>query len=432
MRVSTALMTQVSLASMLDQQKKLSDTQLQVSTGKQLLSPSDDPYGSARTLDLEETIGLNEQYQVNAGHAQNRLALEEGTLEGFNNAIQRIRELMIAGNNDSQTVESRAFMAEEIDQLLEQVLSLGNAVDSNGEYIFGGYQGKTKPFEADGVGNFLYYGDNGQRYLKVGSATQVAVGDSGLDAFVAIRNGNGTFKTLDDANNKGSGIIDPGSVSGSYIADNYKIKFLPPSSGSSIDPVEYYVLDGSDNIIEPAAQAGLSEAAFIAGANPGIPYEEGAVIVGLDTLGVKTSITGSPSANVGPPLEQDVFYISPSNHQSIFTTIQNFIDALRGPQTSASDLAAFHNKMNRAIVDIDQGIGRTLEIRARIGARLNTVDKQLEINESFSLQMKTTLSGIQDLDYASAITRLNLQLTGLQAAQSAYTKIQNLSLFNYL
>jgi len=432
MRVSTALISQVSLAAMLDQQKKMSDTQLQVSTGKKLLAPSDDPYGSARTLDLNETIGLNTQYQENAGHAKNRLALEEGTLEGFNTAVQRIRELMIAGNNDSQTIESRAFISEEIEQLLDQVLSLSNATDSNGEYIFGGYQGKTKPFEADGVGNFLFYGDSGQRFLKVGSSTSVAIGDSGQDAFVAVKNGNGTFQTLDDSNNKGSGIIDPGSVSGNYVADNYKIKFLPPSSGSSIDPVEYYVLDGGDNIIEPAAQAGMAEAAFIAGANPGIQFEEGAVIAGLDTLGVKTSITGSPTANAGPPLEQDVFTISPSNHQSIFSTIQNFIDTLRGPQSTSSDLAAFHNKMNRAIVDIDQGMGRILEVRARIGARLNTVDKQLEINEAFTLQMKTTLSGIQDLDYASAITQLNLQLTGLQAAQSAYTKIQGLTLFNYL
>ncbi|MDX1812373.1 MAG: flagellar hook-associated protein FlgL, partial [Gammaproteobacteria bacterium] len=266
MRVSTALISQTSLNSMLDQQKKLSDTQLQVSTGKRLLSPSDDPYGSARTLDLEETIGLNDQYQVNAGHAKNRLALEEGTLDGFNTALQRVRELMIVGNNDSQTVESRSFMAEEVQQLLDQVLSLANAVDSNGEYIFGGYQGKTKPFEADGIGNFIYYGDAGQRFLKVGAETQVAVGDSGHDAFVAVRNGNGTFQTQDDSNNKGTGIIDPGTVSGQYVADNYKIKFLPPSSGNSIDPVEYYVLDGNDNIIEPAGSAGTSEAAFLAAA----------------------------------------------------------------------------------------------------------------------------------------------------------------------
>jgi flagellar hook-associated protein 3 FlgL len=48
------------------------------------------------------------------------------------------------------------------------------------------------------------------------------------------------------------------------------------------------------------------------------------------------------------------------------------------------------------------------------------------------LQSEKTLSGIQDLDYAEAISSLNLQLVGLQASQQAFTRIQNLSLFNYL
>ena len=432
MRVSTTLLATSSLAAMLDQQSKLSNTQKQVSTGKRLLAPADDPYGSARTLDLNKTIDTNTQYQSNAGQATSRLSLEDGTLDSAGTALQRIRELMVTANNDSQTPESRRFISDEAKQLMDQLVSLSNVRDSNGEYLFSGYQGKTKPFGYDATGNVQYYGDNGQRFLQVGTSSKVAVGDSGVDSFVAVKNGNGDFQSLDDANNKGTGVIDPGTVSGNYIADNYTIKFLPPSSGNSQDPVEYYVLDGNNNIIVPSAQAGSSEAAFIAGGNAGIPYEEGAVIQGLDTKGVKTSITGSPSASAGPPLQQDVFHVNPSSNESIFTTVKNFIDTLTGPQSTDAERAAFHNKMNRALSNLDQGVGRILDVRARIGARLNTVDKQNSINESYTLQMKTTLSGIQDLDYASAITTMNLQLTGLQAAQSAYAKIQGLSLFKYM
>ena len=81
---------------------------------------------------------------------------------------------------------------------------------------------------------------------------------------------------------------------------------------------------------------------------------------------------------------------------------------------------------------MDQSIGKILEIRANVGARLNTVDKQIEINASFTLQLKTTLSEIRDLDFSEAVTKLNLRLVGLQAAQNAYTRVQGLSLFNYL
>jgi len=425
MRISSSLLSKNGLETMLAQQKKLSDTQLQVSTGNRILAPSDDPYGSARSLDLKETISANEQFTSNSTQVENRLSLEEGTLIGVGNALQRVRELMINANNDSQTIESRRLIRSEIEQLLQQVISLSNTADSNGEYIFSGYQGKTKPFDTDGVGNFNYYGDDGQRFLKVGPSTTVAMGDSGEAAFLDIKNGNGKYQTQDDPNNTGGGIIDPGTILGSYVADNYSIKFLPASSGSVYDPVEYYVLDGANNIIVPAAQVGITEAAFTGGGFPGVAYEDGAVVQGLDTLGVKTSISGTPAVG-------DSFSISPSNNQSMFATIQNLIDTLGMAQQGTADLTEFHNAMNRNIVDIDQSIGSILDIRASIGARLNTVDKQIEINESFTLQLKTTLSEIQDLDYSEAVTRLNMQLVGLQAAQNAYTKIQGLSLFNYL
>jgi len=425
MRISSSLLAKNGLETMLAQQKKLSDIQLKVSTGNRILAPSDDPYGSARSLDLQETIRANEQYTKNSSQLENRLSLEEGTLIGVGNSLQRVRELMISANNDSQTIETRRLIRSEVEQLLQQVISLSNTADSNGEYIFSGYQGKTKPFDTDGVGNFNYYGDDGQRFLKVGPSTTLAMGDSGETAFLAIKNGNGKFQAVDNPNNTGGGIIDPGTTFGSYVADNYAVKFIPPSTGSTFDPVEYYVLDGANNIIVPAAQAGITEAAFTGGGFAGVAYEDGAVLQGLDALGVKTSISGTPAAG-------DEYTISPSNNQSMFASIQNFIDTLGMAQQGTADLTEFHNAMNRNIIDMDQSIGSILDVRASIGARLNTVDKQIEVNESFTLQLKTTLSEIQDLDYSEAVTRLNMQLVGLQAAQNAYTKIQGLSLFNYL
>jgi len=451
MRVSTNALTQISLEAMLKQQLDLSKTQLQVTNGKRLTAPSDDPYGSARSLDLMEAVRLNDQYQVNAGYARNRLSLEEGTLDGVGTAAQRVRELMVLANNDSQNIETRRFIKEEVDQLLDQLLALANTVDSNGEYIFAGYQGKTIPFGADGFGGFNYDGDDGTRLVKMSESTSIAMGDAGVDAFLEIKNGNGTFQTTEFAANQGTGIIDPGSEIGPYVPGTYTVKFLPPSSGNFYDGLEYYVLDNNNDILVPAANVGITEAAFIGlfngGGATGIKYEEGAEIQGLNANGMKLSIAGTPFVDTVPPLDEtapnpsvfvvnpvtsDGFTIEPSQNVSLFETVSNFSKALVSPQNSDAESAHFHNAMNRVLADVDESVGRVLEIRARIGARLSTVDKQLNINEAFSLQMNTTLSSIQDLDYSEAITRLNLQLTGLQAAQNAYTKIQGLSLFNYL
>ncbi len=441
-RISTSQVSLYSLETMLKNQKELSRTQLQISTGKRILAPADDPYGSSRLLDLKETVAINEQYQINANQAKNRLNLEEGVLEGVSNAIQRIRELAIQANNDSQTRESRNFISQEIEKLFDQILDLANSTDANGEYLFSGYQGKTRPFAPDINGQVQYYGDDGQRQLKIGTATSVEVSDSGADVFMAVKNGNGTFTTREGANNLGSGVIDPGSVIGNYIPDDYTIKFIPPSNPADpTAPPEYYVLNGNGEVIvagsgvTPPGGAPLypDEATFLAavagGTDTGVPYQEFESIAGLDQYGIQVHLLGTPDTSTTPG---DSFTLSPSRNQSLFTTVRNLIDTLDIAPVDDAASARFHNAMNRAIIDLDQNLGKILEVRARVGARLNTVDKQLDINESFTLQMKQGVSEIEDLDYAEAVTRLNLQLVGLQGAQQTYMKIQGLSLFNYL
>ena len=83
------------------------------------------------------------------------------------------------------------------------------------------------------------------------------------------------------------------------------------------------------------------------------------------------------------------------------------------------------------MAEIQGALENVSQARTRIGSRMNTIDSQKDGNDAYLLSAQTTLSSVQDLDYAEAVSRLQLQLTGLQAAQQAYLKIQNLSLFNY-
>ena len=84
------------------------------------------------------------------------------------------------------------------------------------------------------------------------------------------------------------------------------------------------------------------------------------------------------------------------------------------------------------MLHIDQTLDRALDTRAEVGARLNAIESQDNINEEALLRLETTKSGIEDLDYAEAISRFQQQLVALQAAQQSYTQIQGLSLFNYI
>ena len=92
-RISTYMMSQRSLTAMLNQQGRVSQTQLQLSTGKRVLAPSDDPAAASRILNINGALGTVEQYQNNADRAKSRLETEESILEGATNVLQRAHEL---------------------------------------------------------------------------------------------------------------------------------------------------------------------------------------------------------------------------------------------------------------------------------------------------------------------------------------------------
>ena len=299
MRISTSQVFRQSVDAMLDKQRELTQTELQVASGKRILRPSDDPSATVRILDLKEAGQRLAQYQRNADMAVARLDQEETALTGIENLLQRVRELAVQGANDTLNAGDRQAIAAEVRQHLDSFLQLANSRDANGEYLFAGFQSLTEPFSHDGTGGFSYAGDTGQRTVKIGDSREVAVGD-------------------------------PGSI----------FMDLPATGG------------GTTNI--------------------------GAVLYDLAV---------TLEAGSGAP------------------------DALS---------------------DIDTALGQIFNTRAKIGARMNAIDDQKAANEAFDLAVTDARSSLEDLDYAEAISRFNLQLTALQAAQQSFVRIQDLSLFNFL
>jgi len=142
--------------------------------------------------------------------------------------------------------------------------------------------------------------------------------------------------------------------------------------------------------------------------------------------GVQTNIKGSP--NFG-----DQFLISPSRNQDVFSTVRNLQQVLEGIGTgTAEGSTQLNNAINRFFTDIDRAMENFRSMRAEIGARMNALDSQQSLNEDAILRTRETISELEDLDMSEAITRFRQQEVALQAAQQSYTRIQGLSLFNFL
>lgn len=114
------------------------------------------------------------------------------------------------------------------------------------------------------------------------------------------------------------------------------------------------------------------------------------------------------------------------NTQAIFQTIDAFATALNN-----NDLSTAPNNGD-FLTNMDTALGQVFGARTNVGSRLNAIDQQRAVNEASIASLETNRSQLADLDYAEAITRLNQQSVGLQAAQQAYVKVQGLSLFNFI
>ncbi len=406
MRVSSNQFQKVAIDSMLDQQAKLSKVQEQVATGKKITKPSEDPVAAAKIVKLQDILKTVDQFQSNINSARSKLTLEESALADTVSIYHRIRELTIQANNASQTNETRGFIAEEMQQLLEELVALANATDSSGEFLFAGNKGKFKPFAKNATGGYDYHGDDGRRQIQIGPGRQISINDSGSDVFREIRDGNGKFAVLESSRNRGTGVVDPGAVTGNYDMGTFAIIFDRKQSIDPNEPVTYAVVDDKGKEILPAGQL----------------YNDGNAI---EFAGIHTFIKGEPEPG-------DYFVVRPSFHQDIFKTIHDFSKDLKIGRGTEADIAALNNHANRILVSMDTALGSVLETRANVGARLNALESQENINESVKVEVRKILSDVEDLDYAKAVSELNLKLTGLQASQKAFTRVQDISLFDFI
>ena len=400
MRVSTNSVYELGVASILQQQEGMLKTQQQVSTGRRILTPADDPVAAARALDVTQAESLNTQYARNRNNAKSSLGLAESVLQGVTTLIHDVRTVALNAGNPTLVDNDRASLATELRGRLDELIGLANSADGAGEYLFSGYQGRTKPFAQTAAGA-QYSGDQGQRLIQAAASRQIAVSDSGTDVFERIKNGNGVFVTTAAAANSGSGVISPGTVvtPASLTGHNYQITF---AAGAT-----------TYNVVDTTTATTLSTAN---------PY----------TSGNSISFDGLQFELQGTPAGGDQFTVAPSTNQSLFKTLGDLIAVVAAPVSGQNGSAKLSNGLNSALLNLDRGLDNILGIRAAIGTRLQEVDTLQGAGEDLAMQYQQTLSQLQDVDFAKALSELSRQQVYLEAAQKSFVKVSSLSLFDYV
>ncbi len=396
MNISSVTFQNDALADIEAIEADMSQTQNQLSTGLQLQNAADNPVAMSQVNELNLQLSASQQYVTNGNAASANLTLEEQALTNATNVLQSAQSLATEANDGSLTSSDLQDIATQLQQQLEQLVSIANSTDSNGNYLFSGQASGTQPF-ADSGGTVTYSGSDSVNQLQIGADQSISAGDTGSSVFMNIPAGNGTFTTAAAATNTGSGSIDAGTVTDpsewSGSSGTYTISFTSPT--------QYQVTDADDNVVTSGTYTSGDAIAFD---------------------GIQVTVSGTPATG-------DAFTVAPAGTASVFSTLSGLISTLSSTTLNSGQLAT---QIGTAEQQLSNALNNIDDVQASVGARINAVTASQSSAQSQQTTLQSSVSQLSDTDYAAATTQLSTEELALQAAEESYASIAKLSLFNYL
>jgi flagellar hook-associated protein 3 FlgL len=394
--ISTLTFRTNALDSMEALQAEISKTQEQLSTGKSIQTAADNPTGMAQVNQFNMELSASQQFVTNGNLASGNLHLENQALTDATNLLQSARDLALEANNASLSATQRQDIATQLNQQLQQLMDISNRTDGNGNYLFGGYASNTQPFTQNG-GSVSYGGADQVSQIQISENQRISAGDTGSSVFMNLPAGNGTFTTAAGAANTGTASIGPGTVTdpSQWVPDTYTITFT--------DATDYTVTDSSG--------ATVTTGTYDATSGGTISFD-----------GIQATLSGNPATG-------DTFTIAPAGKSSAFATLSSLVTTLKSTTLSPGQMAT---QISQSIEQIDAALNNFGNVQASVGGSLNAVTASQSTAQSRQTDLQTSISNIQDTDYAKATTQLSSEEVALQAAEESYASLSKLSLFNYV
>lgn len=200
MRISTGMIYDQGVAALNQRQSDINHTNLQIATGRRILSPADDPVAAARVLDVRQSESVNKQFMTNQGAAEDSLRLVEGQLNGAVDILQYVRDRALEANNASLGPGELKMIATDVRAQFDALMAVANSRDAQGDYLFSGYKSNVRPFDGspDAATGATYSGDQGSRTMQVSSARYMPISFAGDQIFPSGGGANDVFRALSE------------------------------------------------------------------------------------------------------------------------------------------------------------------------------------------------------------------------------------------
>lgn len=208
MRVSTISIYHQNLQRITTTQDNWQQSGVRLTTGKRVITPSDDPSASAQALLLKQARARNQQLQEARKDTKSSLGQQETVLSDVTKVIYNIKQTLVRAGNEILSDGDRKMLKAELEGYKKQLVSLSNATDGRGNYIFAGYRTNTPPFIINEAGEVNYVGGDTAIEVIIDDSCQIPVSHTGIDVFLAssgIKEPDGSpaessiFKSIDHA-----------------------------------------------------------------------------------------------------------------------------------------------------------------------------------------------------------------------------------------
>lgn len=405
MRISTLTVFNQSISSINRQQAQFMHVSQQISSGRRVVNPSDDPQAAAQAVGVGQSKAVTEQHMDARVSARNALSQQESILNSASDAIIRAKTLLIQGANGPLSDADRASAASELKGVFENLLGQANSTDGNGRYLFGGYRENSAPFVVQESGTVNYVGDLNTREQLIQADRRMPVADNGDAIFRNVHSGAGYLAKTDAGNSGNMTFVGPRVIDAANTdyGNSFRVEF------STVGDDTFYTLhDDTAGAVLVADQ----------------PYEPGMI---LEMGGIAITLEGVPAD--GDKLE---IARAANMDPDLFATLQAAIAALDQPAETPQQKAALQNTLNTSMRELDNALDNILTVRASTGARLNELDIVDSSASTRLLNYEQTLSDLLDLNWVTASAEYSMRQVGLQASQKAFIDIKGMSLLNFM
>ena len=206
MEMSTSLMFDRAISQMGITQDRISKTQTQLSTTKKVVNPSDAPDEAATITRLKSAIDRQNSYIATINSVKDKLSQQETAASHASDLMYRLKELTVQAANDTYSAADRKSIDIEVRQLRDQLLSVANTQDVNGNFIFSGSRVGKVAFATNADGKLLYQGDQTINATNVGDQSTVDINRAGTNPFDKLvrtdvsgkKTAVGFFEVIDD------------------------------------------------------------------------------------------------------------------------------------------------------------------------------------------------------------------------------------------